>query len=238
VLNAYNLDEIRDFRGSRLDTPTATGYLTGPDPADSRFAVYLIPPYRVARDVAEIHRLLRKQFGFIAAGQFQVHATIKGFFKRLPGPLEPLTERLDRVFVDQAPFPVHFSGFRIDQGGIGLNISLIGEELNPALMVLREQVAEAVFPFIAPDCDFAERDLGPFFRAHSTLAFRDIAPAMQEDVLAYLREAPLPSEPFIADTYHFLQFYSQDWAGDWEKTLSWRLLRSWRLRSPSGEDSP
>ncbi|MBC8264836.1 MAG: hypothetical protein H8E47_12005 [Anaerolineales bacterium] len=40
--------------------------------ANSRFAVYLIPPYKVARAVAEIHQMLRKQFGFIAADQFQV----------------------------------------------------------------------------------------------------------------------------------------------------------------------
>jgi hypothetical protein len=25
-----------------------------------RFAVYLIPPYRIAQDMAEIHRMLRK----------------------------------------------------------------------------------------------------------------------------------------------------------------------------------
>ena len=207
--------------------------MTIADPADSRFAVYLIPPYRIARDVTEIHRLLRKQFGFIAADRFQVHGTIKGFFKKVPGPLEPLSERLDSVFADQAPFPVHFSGFRIDQVGIGLNISLIDGELNPPLMALRERVVDAVRPFIAPNCDFAERDLEPPFRAHITLAFRDIAPAMQEDVLAYLREAPLPSDPFVAATFHFLQFFSQDWSGDWEKTLSWRLLRSWRLKESS-----
>jgi len=213
--------------------------LTVPDPAGSRFAVYLIPPYRVARDVTEIHRLLRKQFGFIAADRFQVHGTVKGFFKKIPGPLEPLTERLDGMFADQTSFPVHFSGFRIDQVGIGLNISLVDGELNPALMRMRERVVDAVCPFIAPDCDFAERDLGPPFRAHITLAFRDITPAMQEDVLAYLREAPLPSDPFIADTFHFLQFFSQDWTGGWEKTLSWRLLRSWRLPpSRGGEESP
>ena len=196
---------------------------------DSRFALYLIPPYRIARDVAEIHRLLRKQFGFIAAEQFQVHATLKGFFKKIAGPLDPLVERLDAVFAAWRPFPVHFGGFRIDKVGIGLDIFRIGDGLNAEMMDLRERVVDAVLPFIAPDCDFVEKDLGEPFEAHITLAFRDIPLSMHDDVLAYLREAPLPTEPFAADTFHFVEFLSQDWAGDWAQTLSWRLLKVWRV---------
>jgi len=195
----------------------------------SRFAVYLIPPYPIARAVAEVHQMLRKQFGFIAADQFQVHATLKGFFKKTEGPLEPLIERLDGVFAAQRPFPAHFNGFRIDDMGIGLNISQIGEEPNQALLALRERIVDATRPYIAPDCDFVERDLGSPFAAHITLAFRDISPAMQDDVLAYLREAPLPSEAFMADTFHFLEFFAENWQGEWSQTLSWRLLKSWRI---------
>jgi len=47
----------------------------------SRFAFYLIPPYQIAKDIAEIHSLLKKQYGVSAAGRFQIHCTIKGFFK-------------------------------------------------------------------------------------------------------------------------------------------------------------
>jgi 2'-5' RNA ligase len=197
--------------------------------ANSRFAVYLIPPYEVSRAVTEIHQMLREQFGFIAADQFQVHATIKGFFKKTKGPLEPLIERLDAVFTAQRPFPVEFNGFHRDSVGIGLSVSQLGDEPNLEMMALRERVVEAVHPFIAPDCDFVEEDLGNPFAAHITLAFRDIPPSMQEEVLDYLREAPLPTEPFIANIFHFLEFFSQDWEGDWWRTLSWRLLKSWRV---------
>ena len=199
------------------------------EPSKSRFAVYLIPPYEVARAVAEIHQMLRKQFGFIAADQFQVHATIKGFFKKTPGPLEPLVERLDAAFAVERSFTVHFNGIGSTSIGMGLDISRIGEELNPEMMALRERVVDAVRPFIAPDCDFVEEDLGQPFWAHITLAFRDIAPSMQDEVLDYLREAPLPAEPFIADTFQFLEFFSQDWEGNWEQTLTWRLLKSWQV---------
>ena len=198
-------------------------------PSDSRFAVYLIPPYKVARAVAEIHRMLRKQFGFIAADQFQVHATIKGFFKKTEGPLEPLVERLDAVFAAQRPFPVHFNGVGSTNLGMGLDIFRIASGPNPEMAAMRERVVDAVRPFIAPDCDFVEEDLGQPFWAHITLAFRDIPPTMQDEVLDYLREAPLPTEPFVADTFHLLEFFSQDWEGDWEQTLTWRLLKSWRV---------
>lgn len=197
--------------------------------ADFRFALYMIPPYRVSRAVTEIHTVLRKQFGLIAADQFQVHATIKGFFKRVDGPLSPLITKLDAVFESQTAFPIHFCGYHVDDVAIGLNISCDGEFANRELMAVRKRVVDAVQPFIAPDCDFVASDLGPPFKAHITLAFRNILPSMQEDLLDYLREAPLPSEPFLAERFHFLEFHSREWSGHWERTLTWRLLKSWHL---------
>jgi 2'-5' RNA ligase len=180
--------------------------------------------------------MLRKQFGFIAADQFQVHSTIKGFFKKTADPLESLIERLDAVFDAQRPFPVHFAGFRINQIGIGLDVSRLGGELNPEVMALHKRVMKAVRPFVAPDCPFTKKELGTPFAAHITLAFRDIRPSMHDDILAYLRDAPLPTEPFTADTFHFLEFSSQHWEGDWEQTLSWRLVKSWRVQRNKDKD--
>lgn len=238
---------------------------------NTRFAVYLIPPYQVAQAVAEIHRMLRKQFGLIAASRFPVHATIKGFFKlprsslrfpetgtrakenshsiKITSPcsespfpgnglrlrrqsehvLEPLVERLDAVFAVQRPFPVHFCGLCRDPLGVSLDISCLGEVPNPKMMALRQRVVEAVQPFVAADCDFSGEDLDQPFAAHITLAFRDFVPGIQEEVLAYLQDVPLPCEPFMADTLHFLAFHSQAWAGAWHKTLTWQLLKTWRV---------
>lgn len=203
--------------------------MNGSQPRDSRFAVYLIPPYHVARRVAEIHSILRKQFGLIAADQFQAHITIKGFFEKAPGPLEPLIERLDAVFAAQRPFPVHPRGLRIDPGGIGMDLSLWRDKLNEELLAVRERVVDAVRPFIASDCDFSSGDLSTPFRAHLTLAFRDIPLELYDEVLDYLRWAPLPSQPFTADRFHLLQFWSDDWPGEWERTLRWELIKSWTL---------
>jgi 2'-5' RNA ligase len=208
-----------------------------PDQSDLsqlRYAVYLIPPYEVARRVTEVHIMLRKQFGFTAAAKFQVHATLKGFFKCSSCNVDPLIESLDPVFRTQQALPVHYNGFHIDEVGVGLDISRIGDGPNQELIDLRSSVVDAVLPFIAADCDFAEADLGSPFKAHITLAFRDISPEVRNSVLAYLQPAPLPSEPFVADTFHLLEFYSQDWEGSWDTTLTWRLLHSWRLERDRG----
>ncbi len=196
---------------------------------DLRYAVYLIPPYPVAQHVVEIHHMLRKQFGFVAADRFQAHVTLKGFFKKLPGPPETLAAKLDEVFIDRKPFPIHISGYRIDDIGIGLNVSLIDGAPNASLMTVREDIVNVVRPTIAPDCDFVAADLGNPFEGHLTLAFRDIPVEMQADVLAYLVDAPIPGAPFMARTFHYLAFHSQDWAGSWWETLTWRLLKSWHL---------
>lgn len=198
--------------------------------ADLRYAVYLIPPYRVAQPVVEIHHMLRKQFGFVAADRFQAHVTLKGFFKKRPGSPEALAAKLDGVFAGRKPFPVHINGYRIDDIGMGLNVTEIDGAPNEALATVRAEIVDVVRPAIAPDCDFVAADLGSPFEGHMTLAFRDIPVALQPDVLAYLADAPMPSSPFVAQTFHYLVFHSQDWTGPWWETLTWRLLKSWHLR--------
>ena len=175
----------------------------------SRFALYLIPPYGVSQLVMEIHQMLRKQFGLAAADRFQVHATVKGFFKKVEGPVEPLVDQLGAIFAEQRPFPIHFSGYRNDEIGIGLNVPLVDGKPNEELYAFRERVVSAVRPFIAQDCDFVASDLGNPYEAHVTLALRDIPLNLYDDVLAYLADAPLPSAPYVARDFHFLQFFSK-----------------------------
>jgi len=177
----------------------------------------------------EKHQMLRKQFGLAAADRFQVHATVKGFFRKIEGPVAPLVDRLDALFLEQRPFQIHFSGYRNDEIGIGLNVSLVDGKSNEALYVFRERVVAAVRPFIAPDCDFVASDLGNPYEAHITLAFRDIPLSLYDDVLAYLADAQLPSTPFVARDFHFLEFFSEEWDGRWWQSLSWQLIKSWHL---------
>lgn len=196
-----------------------------------RFALYLIPPYQVVSNVSDIHRILRKQFGIIAAEKFQAHCTIKGFFKKNSGPLTPLIQKLDTFFIGQKPFTVESSGIRLGTKSIVLDISKRGDGVNTELISFREGAVNTIRPFIAADCDFVAADLGPPFHAHITLAFNDIPKNQMDSIRAFLKDAPLPSGTFTADTYHFLEFTSPDWSGPWWETLTLKIHKSWILRS-------
>ena len=197
---------------------------------DSRFAVYLIPPYQLSKEVAEIHALLRKQFGFAAADRFPVHCTMKGFFKKTGDPVEKLQGELDSFFEDQLPVQVSVEEFRIDPIGFGLSLKTLDGKLNSPFLDLREAIVEIVRPYIADDCDFKTHDLGRPFHPHITFSFRDIPNELYDDVFKWMEDGPDFTGPFLADTYHFLEFFSDDWPGSWWETLSWQLLKSWRLK--------
>lgn len=199
---------------------------------DSRFALYLIPPYDVAEPIANMHSMLCKQYGFRAANRFQVHVTIKGFYKKIPGPIEPMLKKLDELLLSQRSFNVELGGFKIDEVGFGFDLSRFMDKPNQVLLGFRSQVVEVIKPYIASDCNFVERDLERAFRAHITLAFRDVPVSMYDHVFQYLKRAQLPSGTFLARNFHFLEFYSEDWSGLWWQTLTWRLLKIWQLNNP------
>lgn len=197
---------------------------------DSRFAVYLIPPYQLSKEVAEVHALLRKQFGFAAAERFPVHCTMKGFFKKTGGPVEKLQGELDSFFEGQRPVQVSVEEFRTDSIGFGLSLKTLDGKPNTQFLDLREAIVEIVKPYIAEDCDFKAHDLGRPFHPHITFSFRDITNELYNDIFKWMEDGPDFAGPFLADTYHFLEFFSDDWTGSWWETISWRLLKSWRLK--------
>jgi len=195
----------------------------------SRFAFYLIPPFDVSQTITSWHDVLKKQFGLKAGARFQVHMTIKGFFKKKGGSITPIVGGLDRFLSIQTPFPVAYDGYRVDDIGFGFDYSRLNSQLNQPLQNFREEIVEIIRPFIADDCDFIERDLSGPFKPHITLAFRDVSPLMYDGILAYLEDAPKPRNPFTARDFTFLEFYSDDWEGAWWETLSWCLIKAWHI---------
>jgi len=198
---------------------------------ESRFAFYLLPPYHITKDIAEIQSMLKKQYGFSAADKFQLHCTIKGFFKKNERPIESLLEELDIFLKKQHPFMVEFNGSHTKPISIILRLDEIDGARNQTLLDFREAIVEIIRPYIAPDCDFIKSDLGPPFKGHITLAFRDISNEMYPQILKWLKDAPVPKGKFQADTFHFLEFFSEDWDGNWWETITWKRHRSWRLNS-------
>ena len=197
--------------------------------SESRFGFYLLPPYPIAHEIAQIHSMLEKQFGFIAAGRFQVHCTVKGFFKKIEGPIAPIVNELDSLLAQEKPFLVEFNGIVSAYNALMLDLSRIDNAYNQPFAAFRGRVVEVIHPHIAPDCDFVKDDLGNPFMAHITLAFRDSPQELHQDVLTWLQDAPIPNHCFQADTFHFLDFFSDDWHGEWWETLTWKLHKSWIL---------
>ena len=173
---------------------------------DSRFAVYLIPPYPLTRNVAEVHHLLRKQFGFTAGDRFSVHCTVKGFFKKNDRAAEDLGAELDTFFQNQDPLMVSAEDYRVDPIGFGLSLLNLDGQPNVPFLDFREKVVDITRPYIADDCDFKDRDLGREFHPHITFAFRDIPNELYDDVLAWIGNGPNLKGKFLAETYHYLEF--------------------------------
>lgn len=197
----------------------------------SRLAFYLIPPYPFSKDIALIHSMLEKQYGLSAANRFQVHCTIKGFYKANEKPITRLLDELDKFLNTQKPFMVAFSGCIIKPISIVMRLDAINGAVNQQLLDFRESIVKIIKPYVADDCDFIESDLGPPFKAHITLAFRDVSNETAPEILNWLRDAPLPVGQFLADNFHLLEFLSEDWDGDWWETITWKRLKSWRLKS-------
>jgi len=195
-----------------------------------RYAFYLLPPIEIAERITKIHTILNKQFGIRAAGKFQAHATIKGFFlmKQDMDPLN-LQSLLAEYLEDVPPFDTHFlPKLRIDPIGMGIN--LVSTDTVDQLLNFRNDIVSIIMPFLAPDCDFAKEDLGSTFEAHVTLAFRDIPNNLYPAVLSYIDKLlPEPEKSFPAGDFQLAVFHSSSWDGEWWKDLTWERIAHWSL---------
>lgn len=204
---------------------------------DPRYGFYLRPSYAMCRAQAEMHELLRRQYGLRAAGVFMPHATIKGFF-RTDAPVAELAARLDAVLAGRRPFPVHNGGVvRFGDAGIGLTIQRMPDgAVNVPLQALHDAALAALLPLVRPDCDFTPNEwAGPRFEAHLTLAMADIPLRFFDEIERFVRAAePIGPPGFEADTLQLFAFTSDDWTGRYWEILGWELLRSWRLARPPG----
>lgn len=198
---------------------------------NSRFAVYLIPPYQLSKHVAETHALLRKQFGFAAADRFPVHCTVKGFFKKNDRPAEDLQKDLDAFFGNRKSFPVSVEEYRTDPIGFGLSLLTKDGKTNQTFLDFRKELVAVTNPYIAENCDFIAHDLGRPYHPHITFSFRDIPNELYDNIFKWMEEGPDFMGSFLADTYHFLEVFSEDWGGSWWESLTWQLLASWRLET-------
>lgn len=199
---------------------------------DISYGWYLRPSYAMSRAQAEMHDLLRRQFGLVCAGVFMPHATIKGFF-RSDATVAEIISAFDAAVEGHVPFTVFNKG-PVPYGRTSVVLNIHEDEdgaVNAPLQALHKSAWKAITPLIRPDCPVTWKEPAmDRFHAHLTLAMADLQPAFLEEVLAFINDArPIGPDQFLAEYVHLVAFQSDDWNGNWWETLTWKLLHGWKL---------
>lgn len=197
-----------------------------------RFGFYLRPSYQMSRAQAEMHDLLRRQFGLAVGGRFMPHATIMSFF-RSDAPVGKIDAEITRGIAGHRAFTVTNNGPKPHKrSGVSLDVHHHEDgSPNEAMQAIHNAAYAAIVPLVHPDCEFAFNGwAGEHFRAHLTLAMADIPDFLFDEVLAFIEAAgPIGPRQFLAEYFHLYAFESDDWPGAWWESMSWRTVHSWRL---------
>ena len=195
-----------------------------------RYGFYLRPSPAMSRAQAAMHDALRRQFGLRVGGQFMPHATIMSFF-RSDAPVAEIVSAIDPVIADRPVFPVWNNGPITMGRGVVLDVHHDDRgNPNAAMQAVHEAAFAAITPLVHSQCEFAWNGWsGERFHAHLTLAMADVPEWGQQEVLEYARAEPVGPRTFLAEYFHLYAFQSDDWAGEWWRTMSWEWLYSWRL---------
>ncbi len=200
-----------------------------------QYGVYLIPPPQLIQSIGSAQQLLKANFNARTAAAFMVHCTLKGFFKLADGQTPAdFIPALDALFAKTPAFETALTGLWNLNQGPGKSSILIGMERTPPFLDLHNAIWEIVGSYIAPDCLFSPVEpAGPDFPPHITLIQGD-APAepglfaQAAGLCQHIFDTALKG-PFQAYDLQFIEFYAEDWAGNWWETLRFRQLKGWRL---------
>ncbi|MEI6046231.1 MAG: 2'-5' RNA ligase family protein [Chloroflexota bacterium] len=201
----------------------------------SQYGIYLIPPPPLLYQIGVAHQLLATNFNARLGGRFMVHCTVKGFFKLAEGvtPAD-FIPALDALLAATSAFPTRFTGlWNINKPTKGASI-LLGMERTEAFHKLHGEVWNIVRPYIATDCLFSPIEpAGPKFSPHVTLAMYDLPTepglfAQAVDLAQYFFDQYLRDE-FLASNIQLIEFYAEDWAGEWGKNFTYKQLKGWHL---------
>ena len=204
-----------------------------------RYGFYARPSLALSRTQAEIHDLLRRQYGLISAGLFMPHATVKGFFRSDAEP-DAMIASLDATLRDWRPFVAYNNGvIRMGHAGIVISVkSMPDGSDNEAWHELQDRAWAALQPHYHPECEFTPgdgrgRSGKGAFHPHFTLAMADVRPSLIDEVMAFVEQDGLVGPPQIRiEALHLFRFRA-NWSGAWWHTLTWELLHSWWSKLPS-----
>jgi 2'-5' RNA ligase len=163
-----------------------------------------------------------------------VHCTLKGFFKPKEGTTyQDFVGKLDGLFKACQPATVEFIDLWQSKSDKQASI-LLGMDNNEPLKKLHNDIWAVVEDYIAPDCAFSAREpKGDRFTPHITLAQYDLPTeaglfAQAEEFCRYLLDTHLKGQ-FSGRSLQLIEFYADDWAGDWGDNMRYQQLKGWRL---------
>lgn len=205
----------------------------------TRYGVYLRPSPELGRLAAEAFELLRRQYGLREAGSYPPHVTLVGSIALDDEVAESaLVEALDGVLATASPVAVVNRGIIARPGdGIGYELGDAATDDAASLPELAGELMRVIAPlrvFPAGDWDVSLRrqDSAERFRPHLTLAGRELegVDELSAEVYDFLTTAGFDGpSAFDADTVTLYRLEADEWAADYWKTMTWQIVRSWRL---------
>ena len=201
-----------------------------------RYGLFLRPPATLARVQADVHALLRAQYGLVAAGAFPPHMTILGHVAT-HAPDERVIDAAAEAVAGVPPVHLFNRGLALHHGGICHDIgSLRSGEPNPELLNLFRRAKSAFEPLLAElpgEYRGGVRDEEKFY-GHMSLAAHDLAlrPDLTQEVLRFLEELDIAAAgDYVVDTATLYKFEtSTGWDAQWWEGMRWRHLRSFALK--------
>jgi 2'-5' RNA ligase superfamily len=199
-----------------------------------RYGVFVRPDPATCRAQADLHTLLERQYGLIAARVFPPHATLLGNIALAAAEGEFL-ERVATAVRGFAPIAVHNRGVTRLGQGIAYDIHYRADGgRNQPLTDLAVAVEQKLDPVRSrTDHDYLTgHTTTETFHAHLTLAGQDLAlrADLQDEVWDFTNAlAPDTPADFTVDTVSVFRFRSDHWASEWWKDMTWQHLRSFHL---------
>ena len=205
-----------------------------------RYGVFLRPDPLTCWAQTQINLALREQFGIVSAAAFPPHATLVGNLHTDATAVE-LVDLLTPVFANRVKFDVYNAGIQQVGDSLLYNVHEDGKGApNAPLVDLAAAVKSALLPVALDHDDYLVPQVGETeFWAHLSLASHDMRGARDrlEEIGEFLAGLPISAPPsFTAKWFTLFAFETDDWTGEWWRSLRWTHQRSWSLQPGADRD--
>lgn len=215
----------------------ATCGCLAPDGGQIRYGVFLRPPARLVADALRGYAVTGGLFGYRSANAYPPHVTLVGSI----APSVPegvLVDAVDAALARRAAVRLATEGLTLSGGTVYYQFAdAPGAAASGGVADLMGALLAAVAGLRHyHDDDFTaarrRRDSPERFKPHLSLISFDGAgsPELSAEALELLGELGLagPAEELF-EWVHLVRLHARDWSGPYWETLTWSVVRAWRL---------